>query len=363
MTQSPSNDNHCVDVFRHPDQFSLDVRQLFERAAQEDFQFGVPWYENLVNSVYPDHSGVHIYVLRRSGNPIAALPILATRTILGWQLESLSNYYTSLYAPAIAPEAKDSDLALLIKAVLDAHSPAASLRFSPIDSDSKAYYRLQNALKANGLFPFGFFCFSNWYLIVTGNWSTYLLSRTGTLRSTIKRMSKKLLADGGKIELVLGGTALKGGIEAFEQVYAESWKKPEPYPKFIPGLMQMCAVQGALRLGLAKLNGQPIAAQLWIVANGKAYIYKVAYDEKFKIYTPGTLLTAMLMQHVLDSDQVKEVDFLTGDDPYKKSWMSHRRERWGIIAYNPKTISGIIGLSKTVLGRVLKPILMRVRAL
>ena len=72
------------------------------------------------------------------------------------------------------------------------------------------------------------------------------------------------------------------------------------------------------------------------MANGKADIYKVAYDERYKAYTPDALLTAMLMQHVIETDAVTKVDYLQGDDPYKKTWMGERQERWGIVAYNPR---------------------------
>jgi CelD/BcsL family acetyltransferase involved in cellulose biosynthesis len=159
-------------------------------------------------------------------------------------------------------------------------------------------------------------------------------------------MTKKFAADGGTLELLVDSTHLARGLDAFQQVYRAKWKKEEPFPQFIPGLVQTCAERGWLRLGVAWHNGQPIAAQLWIVANGKANIYKVAYNEDFKPYAPGTLLTALLMAHVIEQDRVTEVDFLIGDDPYKKTWMSHRRERWGIIAYNPKTLGGLLGLGK-----------------
>ena len=43
------------------------------------------------------------------------------------------------------------------------------------------------------------------------------------------------------------------------------------------------------------------------------------------------------MQHVIDTDHVEEVDYLTGDDAYKQDWMSHRRERIGLVAFNPRT--------------------------
>ena len=88
------------------------------------------------------------------------------------------------------------------------------------------------------------------------------------------------------------------------------------------------------------------------MANGRAEIFKVAYDEAYKSHTAGTLLTAALMERVLDHDQVCEVDYLIGDDPYKKTWMSHRRERWGIAAYNPRTLVGLFGLARHLAGEV-----------
>lgn len=88
--------------------------------------------------------------------------------------------------------------------------------------------------------------------------------------------------------------------------------------------------------------------------NDSANIYKVAYDEAFKAYTPGTLVTAMMMQHVIETDKVSKVDYLMGDDPYKKTWMSERQERWGIIAYNPRSIGGLFELCREALGRLVK---------
>ena len=127
-------------------------------------------------------------------------------------------------------------------------------------------------------------------------------------------------------------------------------------------MIATAATEGWLRLGIVWLNGEAIAAQLWMVCNGKADIYKVAYDESFKAYSPGTVLTAHLLQHVLEKDQVVEVDYLIGDDAYKKTWMSHRRERWGIIAYHTRSFAGLLGAGREALGRGVKPILSRLRA-
>ena len=119
--------------------------------------------------------------------------------------------------------------------------------------------------------------------------------------------------------------------------------------------------RGWLRLGVAWLKDEPVAAQLWIVAGGKANIYKLAYHEGYKSYAPGTLLTAMLMQHVMEQDRVAEIDYLIGDDAYKKSWMNQRRERWGLIAYNPRSLAGLLGLVRELAGRTLKLVKAKVR--
>jgi CelD/BcsL family acetyltransferase involved in cellulose biosynthesis len=114
----------------------------------------------------------------------------------------------------------------------------------------------------------------------------------------------------------------------------------------------LCAERGWLRLGIAYYDDVPVAAQLWIVSHGRAVIYKLAHDEDVARLSVGTVLTAFLMAHVLDVDQVREVDYLIGDDVYKKDWMSHRRERWGIVAYNPRSPAGLAGLGIQVLGNL-----------
>lgn len=344
---------HC---FTPLDDFPSDVKDLFYEAENLEVELGLTWLKNRALTVYANDPNVKIFVLQKNGQSIAAIPLRIVTTIFGKQIESFSDCYTALYAPAFAATLTASDLSYLLSAILKANAPICSIKLAPMDPHSANYQLLTKAMRLTGIIPFQFFCFGNWYQPANSNWPSYYKERDGVLRSTIERMTKKLIAQGGELELITGGARLEKAISAFQHVYASSWKKAEPFPQYVPGLIRVCAERGWLRLGVSWLNGQPIAAQIWIVAGKKANIFKLAYDKEYRSYAPGTLLTSMLMKHSIENDMVKEIDFLVGDDSYKKSWVSDRRERWGIIAYDHHTPFGAIGLCRQILGNLFKSI-------
>jgi CelD/BcsL family acetyltransferase involved in cellulose biosynthesis len=352
--KNPIGQEPSVAVFRDLNELPSDALALLARHEKRNLELGSSWFRNLIDTVYTTDPFVRFYVLKHKGEAVAVVPLRVEEGRWGKHAKSLSNYYTSLYEPALAPGLKSLELAVLVSAIRRDFRHLASFSLSPMDPASHAYQTLLGAFRLRAWLPFEYFSFGNWFLSVDTDWKGYLATRPSGLRSTIKRMSKKFTAEGGTLQVVTKASELPAAIAAYEQVYAKSWKQPEPYLGFVPGLLNTFAAKGCLRLGLAWLNGEPIAAQIWLVANGRAEIYKVAYNEAFKPYSPGTLISAMLMEYVIEQDKVREVDYLIGDDPYKKTWMSHRRERWGIVAYNPRTIAGLVGATHELMARFVK---------
>lgn len=342
--------------------FAAEHYSLQEFAASDNIEASIDWFDLLQKQIYPDDQSIRYYFIAENKRPTTILPLRLTTKGGVRTVESLGNYYTSLYSPLLT---KDSDL-LTVRHMLAAatreHAGAHVMRFAPMDPASPAYKGLLNELRASGWIPLTFFCFGNWFLRVEGTWDTYLKQRSANLRSSIKRRTREFVAEDGTLEVVTGADGLDQAIAAFQEVYSASWKKPEPYTDFVPSLVRMLASKGMLRLGVARLQNKPIAAQLWIVGEGKASIYKVAYHHAYASLSPGTVLTSYLLRHVIEEDQVKEVDFLIGDDDYKKIWMSDRRERWGIVAFNPRTIIGSGLFIREVAGRVAKSAGQKTRA-
>ncbi len=354
-------------IYSSFDELPPEAARLFDEAGAQCFFHGLPWYRTFVNYALDPGDRVRIYCVTppdSNGAPQAALAALWKEQASGIRqvrkLSSLSSYYTSLFSPVLDRAAGARAAAELARAVAKDSSPCDVVELKPLDVNAPAFHSLVEGFEAAGFVVQTYFCFGNWYLAVNGrSFAQYLDRLPSALKNTLTRKRKKLERSGrAKIEVVTGGAALEAAIAAYRNVYLASWKQPEPYPEFIPALMRTCAEMGWLRLGLVHIDRKPAAAQFWIVQNGVASIYKLAYDERFADFSAGSILTAKLMEHVLDVDKVREVDYLTGDDKYKRDWMSHRRERWGILAMNPRTLRGALAIVRHVGGRAVKRALL-----
>lgn len=330
---------------------------LLERAERNyGASAGPAWYRNLCDQVPVLGQHARFAILQRGDQPIAVLPLLIAcrgRGALG--LRALANYYTALYAPAFDDSLSAIELSVLLRDLQTLLGQVTEFRFNPMDPHSREFTLLRAALVHVGYVTAPYFCFGNWTHRPQGSFDGYMAQRPGAVRTSHKRMPKRFAAAGGALEIVTGGERLPSAIAAYQHVYAASWKQPEPFPGFMPGLISTCAQRGWLRMGIAWLGGQPIAAQVWIVTHGRAEIYKLAYAEAYKSHAAGTLLTAHLMQHAIDEDRVQLIDYLIGDDEYKKSWMDRRQERWGLVGHNPLTLRGLAGSLATVASGLTAP--------
>lgn len=269
-------------------------------------------------------------------------------------LQALSNYYSCVFGPEGSRQAvKNVDWPAIVVR-MRALPGASVVRLQPLDGSSEWLAGFESALRAAGYWTDRFFCFGNWYQPVpAGGYADYWPARPSSLRHSVER-GRRRLDKGGAWSISIATSHaddLDAAIAAYEQVYAQSWKQPEPCPGFMPGLIRTAAREGWLRLGVLRLNGQPLASQLWLVHGGKANIYKLAYVKGFEKFSAGSVLTAALMEHVMDVDGVEEVDYLSGDDAYKADWMAMRRERVGLLACNMRHWRGWLTAGRQVLGR------------
>ena len=329
-----------IGVFR-----SLDaVSPPFSHCEPSVFPDDTSWYSLFETHVADQNSNILVFQAKsKDQRATVVFPLVQLRSPFGRvTLASMENYYSVDFRPLCStPGAR-----LLIESILAQITRTAAtdiLRLQPLDIDAPETEISEQALRKLGWRVYRSLSHVNWVHDFEGNFDDYMSQRPGRLRSTLRRKSAKLMAL-GDVEITIhdGQIGINKLIDAYQIIYARSWKVPEPHDRFIPELIAKIAQMGQLRLGLLKIGNRPIAAHFWIVKHGYAYIYKLAHDREFDRYSPGTVLMAKMVQYVLENDEVTRLDFLTGDDGYKRDWMTERRRKLTITAYNPRSLHGIV---------------------
>jgi CelD/BcsL family acetyltransferase involved in cellulose biosynthesis len=327
---------------------------LFAPAGAQDFCLGRAWFEALAATTLEVGERLAVAGVETDGRPSACLvgrhrerdpAFYGARSF-----SSLSNYYTLRYAPIIAGANGRAALAALIEGLRARRPRYAVLHLEPLAADAALSDDLASALRAAGLMTRRYVRSGNWHDDTRGlSFREYLARRPALLRNTFRRKSARLARAGAvRMAVVRDGAELGPALDRYEQVYAASWKRAEPYPAFIRRLATGLAATGALRLALLHLDERPIAAQLWIVWQGRAILYKLAHDQSCDALSPGTVLTMRMLERLLDDEHVTELDLGAGDDPYKRLWATRRRARCGLLGFDPLTWRGAAGALRHV---------------
>jgi CelD/BcsL family acetyltransferase involved in cellulose biosynthesis len=325
---------------------------LFSRAGAQDFCLSRVWFEALAATILEAGERLTIASVEADRSSPVPLACLVGRhrerdpAFLGARsFSSLSNYYTLRYAPLIGGDDGRAALTALVEGLRARRPRYALLHFEPLAADAALSDDLAAALRGAGLVTRRYVRFGNWYDDTRGlSFADYLARRPAALRNTFRRNGKRLARAGAlRLVVVRDEGALADALDRYEQVYAASWKRTEPYPAFIRRLAAGAAAAGGLRLGLLYLDDRPVAAQIWLAWHGRAILYKLGHDQAFDRLSPGTVLTMRMLERLLDEEGVSELDLGPGDDPYKRLWATRRRERIGLVAFDPLTLRGAAG--------------------
>ncbi len=339
------------------------VHPGFQEHSRATLFQSIDWFEHLARHGMPaDIVPCLLSIASSAAAPVdrtLVLPLLRQ----GRGLVSLSNYYSGLYGPI--GDGNGSATWLVVCDYLRASRPAPGyIKLQPLDANSAFFGEMRGALDAAGYWTDSYFCFGNWYLpTARSSFDGYLSERPSALRNTLRRGRKKL-DRAGNWQIVVHsepGPRLDTAISDYETIYARSWKPAEAHPGFIRELCQLAARRGWLRLGVLSIEGKAVASQIWLFSAGKACIFKLAYDPAAARYSAGTVLTAAMIEYAIERDAAEEIDYLSGDDAYKQDWMSHRRERIGLVAFDPATLQGLWAGLRHFGGRSVTALLRRMR--
>jgi CelD/BcsL family acetyltransferase involved in cellulose biosynthesis len=265
--------------------------------------------------------------------------------------EAFASWYTLAFSPifsAVDDQRPDVRLALVTALAGRLRPEFDRISLAPLDACHASL--LRKGFGACSWLTNQSVATSNWVAETDGHsFETYWQKRPTRLRNTVARKQKR--AD---LQIDILDRFSSQAWADYETVYEASWKPVEGSPAFVRALAERAAEWGALRLGIARRGGRPIAAQLWTVDGSTATIHKLAYDERAKSLSPGTLLTEAMFRHVIERDQPRVIDFGTGDDGYKADWMDVKRPLYRLDLFNRHSAAGLAGAARAAVSKLVR---------
>jgi len=327
------------------------------QSEKESLFFSRPWFENLTAVALPDDESMVLACVVDGTRVMAMLPLMKSTGNIWY---SLKHRYTSLYSLLLINN-DQLDLQQQILAFLSeglSQLPINAFLLEPVLDNDNKLNDFKRSMETVGFSCDRFFRHYNWIYRVQGqSYEDYIASRPGKLRNTISRKKRKLEREHGYEIRIFTGDEVPQKMTDYYGVYNSSWKVTEQYVDFVNAIVMSFSNQGWSRLGILYVKEKPVAAQLWFVLHGKANIFRLSYDEVWKKYSPGSILTSFLMEYVLDTDKVEEIDFLTGNDAYQQDWMSERRECYMLSCVKKEKQKNNFTLVTEYLNSILKDIL------
>ena len=343
--------------------------ELFEVQAQTNMYLTKYWYKNMIEFGLEKDVRLHIYSIeeQKSGMPLL---LMFTRSpagqngsrYAGWNLgggslASLTNFQSSYYSCVVANDLNKPEDAfyVLSKGIAENDNQWHMIDINLMDPGSLSYAALKSAFVKNGYHVYSYFYKGNWYEnFGEKQFSSYVSSRDKSSKKAIQNYLRKYrkLVKNERIDIDIYTDAefVEKVLNIYHKVYDTSWKEEDYFPGFYDGLIRQTAEQGSLRMLIISIDRIPAAIEMAIVTGGQGVMMRTAYNQEYNRESVGSIAILKMIEYLLEIDGVSEIDFGTDDDPYKAVWVKNRRERWGLVFFNRKTIQGNIYFLRYLFG-------------
>ena len=263
-------------------------------------------------------------------------PFLAARRLKWLPVsEILSHIYCLSDVPLLHKDFARQALDAWLDWVKSPASPAPLVRFRTLPVDGPFHQLLVESVYSRGLFVGLERRYTRALFNRPADPSGYLAARfSGTSRKHFRRQ-RELLAASGKLEFrrLTPDCDFTRWIDEFLGLEAAGWKGREgtaldaieSHGSFFRAVTQAAHARERLSMSAFWLDGRMIAGRIAFRAAKGAYLFKIAYDETYSRYSPGTLLEVESIANSCGEDADWVDSGTTPEYPaYNHLWLDRR---------------------------------------
>jgi len=180
------------------------------------------------------------------------------------------------------------------------------------------------------------------------DWDTYFQNRGKNLRKDFRKKYKRLSKIGDICFLGSSGE-FNQGINQFRQIYEKRYKVMGKCSTFFKGkemvffrrIHYVAQTEGWVKIFLLKLNNKIIGYRYGLLYKQKFYDWVTSFDPDFFEYSPGKLLIGEAIKFSMENN-IKEFDFLRGDEKYKLKWTKITRSNYELFFLKNNILGSIL---------------------
>lgn len=154
------------------------------------------------------------------------------------------------------------------------------------------------------------------------SWEELLAARSSNFRQQVRRRERKLVREHGlRYRLADDPERLEGDLDHLFRLHERRWAKgSQAFSRerwaFHRSFARSAQARGWLRLWLAEIGGEPVAAWYGFRFAGVEWYYQAGRDPSWEQASIGFVLLAHSIREAC-ADGVREYRLLLGDEPYK----------------------------------------------
>jgi len=281
-----------------------------------------------------------VLVVRRGDEPVALAPLRVSRD--DRRLSFMANAY-SMRANFLLADEPEASLRAIFAHLAGSGLQWDEMLFNYMPGESAAT-RLSAAVCSECGLRFGFRpSLMSPHLSLAGlDWDEYLKGLGAGFRKNLLQSERRLSREGGHAAIYAEPNSLEEALDACRQVALTTWQHEQGTSiasapqlwEFYRSFARVAAKRGWLRIGLLKAQDQPIAFQYNVCYGHTMYDLKPGYNQEFRRYSPGHVLTAFMIRRAF-KEGATDYDMLGMDEPYKMEWTDQVRPHTCLCVAGP----------------------------
>ncbi|HFC53073.1 MAG TPA: GNAT family N-acetyltransferase [Gammaproteobacteria bacterium] len=294
----------------------------------------------LLRHLYTDTS-LRVFLIRKEGTLCCIAPFSLERSHFNLKFGTVTlwnnavHQYTLLGTRIVFATGADPGPCLGILAEeLRGRRDEYDLIFMESLSYGSPLYTIENPLPGFSIYPISIHKNVVRGLRTSDSFSEYLATLRKKRRYNLKRSVRMLERAAGKdyrVERITGAAQVEGFLEAVDYIFVRCWQRHthKGYRHLTDGNVayhQGLANLGWLRSYLLYCKQQPVAYVIGYQYRGRYYYEYIGYDQAWAEFSPGTILTFLMIEDIHTVDRPEILDFGFGENVYKQIFGNYSYE-------------------------------------